>query len=677
MESSEQIKKLKELLDNFNPQTDDSLPSPEGLSGEVLELYKKLNDSVGGILERDNTLKAILKYSPALISMKDLEGRITLVNERFNVLDCPPPNEIIGTSVFDLFPKEIAEELWTNDLRAQKESVELEEVVTHKDGKAHTYLTVKFPITDKDGVLTHTCAISTDITDRKEMESQLYDQQYILEQQVQNRTEELEKSQTQALEFARQARKASNAKSEFLANMSHEIRTPMNAILGFAEILERRLQDPQDLEYLQSVNSSGRLLMRLINDILDLSKVESGKLEIQYSPIVVRYFMDQFTKIFSKKVSDKGLDFIITVDDSIPECVLIDEARLRQILFNIIGNAIKFTPKGTISVHLHCSRPRKNNINLFIEVNDTGIGINKDELESIFEPFQQSKGQNFNLFGGTGLGLPISKKLTALLGGRLSVESEFNKGSTFKLAFPKVEIVSFEAEKTESEVGNYQFEPAKILIADDNSFNRELFNSFLMEFNFETELAVDGQDALDKAISFKPDLILMDIKMPKMDGIEASRRIAEVHPVPVIAISASPMRSQTASISKICESYLIKPVSQLQLIKEISLFLKHNYTTKTGSGKLPRALSAKQRKELVKILESQFENKINAIIETLTVNDIKLIITNLKKISREFPEPFFLTWMDHLSESFNDFDMMGVERQLMRFDSLLKQIKEH
>jgi CheY-like chemotaxis protein len=316
-------------------------------------------------------------------------------------------------------------------------------------------------------------------------------------------------------------------------------------------------------------------------------------------------------------------------------------------------------------------------VNLFFEITDTGIGIDKGELDIIFEPFQQARGQNFNLFGGTGLGLPISKKLTTLLGGRLSVESELNKGSTFKLAFPKVEIVSFEAEKNESDVGNYQFEPAKILIADDNSFNRELFNSFLQEFNFETALAVDGQDALEKAVTFKPDLILMDIKMPKMDGIEASRRIAEVHPVPVIAISASPMRNQTASISKICESYLIKPVSQLQLVKEISLYLKHNYSTKTGSGKTLRSLSESQRKKLIKILEDQFAEKISNIIETLTVNDIKLIITNLKKLTREFPEPFFKIWMDHLTESFDDFDMMGVERQLMRFESVLKQIKEN
>ena len=235
-------------------------------------------------------------------------------------------------------------------------------------------------------------------------------------------------------------------KSEFLANMSHEIRTPMNAVLGYAELLGFMLEDKTQRDYIESIKSSGRSLLTLINDILDLSKIEAGKLELQFEFVNSQSFFSEFERIFSLRLSEKGLKFILEISSGTPAGIYIDDARLRQIILNLVGNAVKFTEKGSIRLKVYTENPQIINyskgkteefIDLIIEVTDTGIGISKEMQEEIFNPFVQGQGQNVKKYGGTGLGLAITQRLVQLMNGTIDLDSQLNKGSSFKIKIPE------------------------------------------------------------------------------------------------------------------------------------------------------------------------------------------------------------------------------------------------
>ncbi|MBF0121013.1 MAG: response regulator [Desulfobacterales bacterium] len=355
------------------------------------------------------------------------------------------------------------------------------------------------------------------------------------------------------------AQASAKSKSEFLANMSHEIRTPMNAILGFTELLEGKINDPQNKQYLSAISSSGKTLLTLINDILDLSKIEAGKLELRYESVNPRSILNEIKQMFSRKVSEKGIEFLIDVDESLPQKMMLDEVRLRQILVNLTGNAIKFVDKGFVKLSLS----RRSNdygpndsLELVFAVEDTGIGIPKDQQNLMFEAFEQQKGQSNAKYGGTGLGLAITKRLVEMMGGEIFVESEVGKGSTFNVILKNVAISS-EADTINSKNNNItdsiKFEKASILIVDDVEYNRLLLKGFLNYPEIKLFEAENGRDALNYAKLHRPNIILMDMKMPVMDGYEATRLLKEdndLKSIPVIAITASVMAENEAKITE-------------------------------------------------------------------------------------------------------------------------------
>jgi two-component system sensor histidine kinase/response regulator len=279
-----------------------------------------------------------------------------------------------------------------------------------------------------------------------------------LEDLVEERTKELKKDEEKIRAFnaeleqrinerTAQLDAANNAKSEFLANMSHEIRTPMNAVLGYAELLGSMLEEKNQRDYLESIKSSGRSLLTLINDILDLSKIEAGKLELQFEFVNSQSFFSEFERIFSLRLSEKGLKFILDISSGTPAGIYIDDARLRQIILNLIGNAVKFTEQGSIKLKVYTENPQitsyTNNkteefIDIIIEVTDTGTGISKEMQEEIFNPFVQVQGQNVKKYGGTGLGLAITYRLVHLMNGTITLQSRLNIGSSFKIRIPEV-----------------------------------------------------------------------------------------------------------------------------------------------------------------------------------------------------------------------------------------------
>ncbi len=426
-----------------------------------------------------------------------------------------------------------------------------------------------------------------------------------LEQRVEERTDELSKANEvlnqeigERKRAEEAAESANQAKSEFLANMSHEIRTPMNAILGFAEILNSQETDPKKSHYVNNLHSSGKTLLSLINDVLDLSKVEAGKLDLQYSAISVASLVEEMHVIFERRIAEKDLDFIIDLDDNPPPALILDEIRLRQVLLNLLGNAVKFTDAGHIRLGVRSmwyDADIRSRVKLVFEVEDTGIGIPPNMHQKIFDPFEQTKGQKVSDFGGTGLGLTISRRLVEIMGGEISVESESGSGATFRVTLPEVEVAAIEVLQANREAGlnidSIRFEPATILIADDIDYNRELLATYLETWPFDLYQAVNGKEAIEQARRQSPDLILLDMKMPVMDGYQAAERIKhdeQLKDIPLIAFTASALKEEVGRIGQLCDGYLCKPVSKNDLAEQLIRFLP--YTQKAMGSETSQGL---------------------------------------------------------------------------------------
>lgn len=400
------------------------------------------------------------------------------------------------------------------------------------------------------------------------------------------------KQREKATKAKEQAELANKSKSEFLANMSHEIRTPMNAVLGYADLLAPSLENKTQKDYVESIKSSGRSLLTLINDILDLSKIEAGKLELEFGYVNINFFFSEFEKIFAMKVCDKGLKFILDIASGTPAGVYIDETRLRQIMFNLIGNSIKFTEKGYVKVKVFTQNPKiissaKSSedgfVDIVIDIEDSGIGISGEFQKVIFDPFTQQEGQT--RYGGTGLGLAITKRLITLMNGTISLTSELNKGSTFRLIIPDVAFLrDFERLGTESQLNtqDIEFEKANIIVADDIESNRKYFIDALKNSNIKITEAEDGQMAYLLAKEIIPDLIISDIHMPKLNGFELLDKIKQdkkLKHIPVIAYSASVMKHQKERIhNSEFAGLLIKPVKVTELYLALMELLPYKST---------------------------------------------------------------------------------------------------
>ena len=376
------------------------------------------------------------------------------------------------------------------------------------------------------------------------------------------------------------AEDASKAKSEFLSTMSHEIRTPLNIITGYIELLEMTNITPEQEDYLKSIVSGSQSLLSIISDILDFAKIESGKLLIQNNILSLSDLLDDINNLFSRLASEKGIQFSITVSKQTPQNFISDTIRLKQILINLLSNAFKFTEKGNVELFIDASPINDSSrVDLIFKVKDTGIGIDQDFINRIFDNFEQESGQDSRKFSGTGLGLAISKKLSLLLNGDLSVSSIQKEGSTFTL---KLLDVEFEKESLKSTINIPEdvpsFQPAKILIADDMQSNRNLLKTYLHSQPFEFLEAENGQEAINLAREHVPDLILMDIKMPEVDGIQATRVIKDdekLKTIPVIAISASSLQEDDAEIKlSLFDAYLTKPLRRKLLLDNLSKYLK-------------------------------------------------------------------------------------------------------
>lgn len=382
--------------------------------------------------------------------------------------------------------------------------------------------------------------------------------------------------------IAREESKIANrTKNEFMANISHELRTPLNAINGFNEILSQLLTDSAQLQYLEYIRSASNQLLSLIMDILDLSKIETGKLELKKSPVDLKALFSEIEQIFKMKAVEKNIKIVQTLDESISDEIIFDKTRLRQILFNLVGNAIKFTEEGQITISADIKRREDNDgyVDLDISVDDTGIGVSQEDQQVIFDSFTQQDGKSTRKYGGSGLGLTICHRLTTMMNGTITLSSEVDIGSTFHLLFKKVELVPDSELDNGLVVFNHKtisFLNSTVLVVDDVEMNRKLLETNLTRRGIKVLSAENGLEAVKLAQSAHPDLIIMDIMMPVMDGVEAVKLMKvdeQTKNIPVIALTAFLEEENRSKFLKVgFEACLHKPVDIKELYGEL---IKH------------------------------------------------------------------------------------------------------
>ena len=375
------------------------------------------------------------------------------------------------------------------------------------------------------------------------------------------------------------AEDASRAKSEFLSNVNHEIRTPLHVVTGFTQLLARTETTEKQKKYIKSILSGSDSLMNIINDVLDLAKIEAGKLNIELVRFDLHEMLTDVEGMFSKLSAKKGLSFQLLISKNTPRIIITDKNRLKQVLLNLLSNAVKFTTTGGIKLLVDSSSTKTpHRTDLSFSVEDSGIGIPEEYHHKIFNQFEQQDGQDSRKFGGTGLGLAICLKLAQLLNGKIAFSSKPELGSVFTLKLYGVEMFDVLPEtNNHTEETQQRLNATKILIVDDMQANRELVMNFLEDQPVELSEAENGRQAIEQARKHKPDLILMDIKMPEMDGIEATRIIKddeELKVIPVVAITASSLQEDNTQLKKtLFDDYLTKPIKIAKLLKVLSYYL--------------------------------------------------------------------------------------------------------
>ncbi|NOW44698.1 signal transduction histidine kinase/DNA-binding NarL/FixJ family response regulator [Novosphingobium sp. SG751A] len=393
------------------------------------------------------------------------------------------------------------------------------------------------------------------------------------------------------LDIARSvAESASQAKSNFLANMSHELRTPLNAVMGYAQLMMREKGIEERHQHAaRTIHDSGQHLLTLINDILDLSKIEAGKLELYPTSTDLRGFLKGIAAIMRVRTEEKALDFVCDLAPDLPDFVLADEKRLRQVLLNLLGNAVKFTDRGRVTLGASVLMISGQSVRLSFSVRDTGVGIAQEELPAIFKPFEQV-GANDKRSGGTGLGLSISRQLIELMDSALKVESVVGEGSLFWFDLDlAISHRQSGGDVNPAECTGYRGDRRRILIVDDITANREVLAALLVDLGFAVEQSPNAQEGIAQAIASLPDLIMMDIRMPGMDGLEAIQALGEhkgLRHVPVIAVSSgiSPQH-QSAALAAGARSFLPKPLDRAEMIRLVGEAIGVEWTIEQAEAK--------------------------------------------------------------------------------------------
>ena len=569
--------------------------SPEILKAKVavfVDLYKK-NQELLFQAEKLKKLNIELKaqkllseYSLSLIEAShdplfaiNAEGKITDMNNASVNVTGILREKLIGTDFVDYFTEpQKAREVYQNVFEKGLVT-DLLLVIRHTNGKLTDVLFNGSLYKDvKENVL-GVVMVARDVTDQKRIATELIEARIFAE--LATKIAEEEKRNAQAATGI--AENAVKAKQQFLSNMSHEIRTPMNAIIGFTKVVLKTDLTAKQKEYLSAIKISGDALIVLINDILDLAKVDAGKMTFEHVPFKLAASISAMLHVFETKIQEKNLVLVTEYDSNIPTVLLGDPVRLHQIILNLVSNAIKFTSKGKITVSVRLLSEDEENTTVEFAIADTGIGIEESKINTIFDDFQQATSGTSRLYGGTGLGLAIVKQLVEPQGGTISVKSKIDEGSTFSfvLHFKKTNVDAVpEAEMVELET---EIKNIKILVVEDMPLNQLLMKTLLDDFGFERDIAENGKIAIEKLKKESYDIILMDLQMPVMNGFEATEYIRNTmnSKIPIIALTADVTTVDLAKCKAVgMNDYIAKPVDERILYSKIVGLAKKTYFPK-------------------------------------------------------------------------------------------------
>jgi two-component system CheB/CheR fusion protein len=557
---------------------------------EIKQVQEELQQTYNVLEKKEQQLQAVLDNTTSVIYIKDVEGRYLLTNKQLSTVTGLQLEEFLGKKDSELFPPEISQIFEDNDQKviAENTVLEFEEILHQPDGENHTYISIKAPLCDEQGKPYAVCGISTDITKQTSIQ------------------DKLNQTNTELVRAKEIAEAANYAKSEFLARMTHELRTPLNAILGFTQILSRnpKLENKQK-QYLETILRSGKHLLELINDILDISKIEAGMAEVNVTSFDLYQLLDGIEAMLHLKARAKRLQLKFELNPELPQYVQTDESKLRQVLINLLGNAIKFTDSGSVVLRVgflkevnieNSTFSLPSLLRLEFQIEDTGKGIVPKELDRIFDAFVQSN-PTYQAEDGTGLGLAICKRFVSLMGGDIEIESTVEKGTKVQFHIlvnldekPLQITPSLSKGRVIGLKPNQNNNP--ILVVEDNWDNRQLLLQILLPLGFQIIEATNGQEAIEIWEKEQPNLILMDMRMPVMNGYEATKIIKQKiienqnsNKTAIIALTATAFNEDREFMLKLgCNDFIRKPFQEEILLNVIAKHLGVEYIYESDEG---------------------------------------------------------------------------------------------